>query len=113
MWLIQLPALQASVRFSSIVIFGAVPTAGFWNNLPTSALDPELTQEVLKVIQRLSRENRTMIVVTHKIPFAREVSDQIIFMDDGVIAEQGTPAQVIDNPSRERTRAFLENLRSF
>ena len=54
-----------------------------------------------------------MIVVTHEIPFAREVSDQIIFMDDGVIAEQGTPAQVIDNPSRERTRAFLENLRSF
>ncbi len=76
---------------------------------PTSALDPELTGEVLKVIKELADQHTTMIIVTHEIGFAREVSDEIIFMDGGVIAEQGTPSQVIDNPTNERTRQFLAN----
>ena len=76
---------------------------------PTSALDPELTGEVLKVIKELASQHTTMIIVTHEIGFAREVSDEIIFMDGGVIAEQGTPEQVIDNPSNERTKQFLAN----
>ena len=76
---------------------------------PTSALDPELTGEVLKVIKELANHHTTMIIVTHEIGFAREVSDEIIFMDGGVIAEQGTPAQVIDNPTNERTKQFLSN----
>ncbi|MBE5911833.1 amino acid ABC transporter ATP-binding protein [Pseudobutyrivibrio sp.] len=76
---------------------------------PTSALDPELTGEVLKVIKELAQQHTTMIIVTHEIGFAHDVSDEIIFMDGGVIAEQGTPAQVIDNPKNERTRQFLAN----
>lgn len=76
---------------------------------PTSALDPELTGEVLKVIKELADQHTTMIIVTHEIGFAREVSDEIIFMDGGVIAEQGAPSQVIDNPTNERTRQFLAN----
>ena len=76
---------------------------------PTSALDPELTGEVLKVIKELASQHTTMIIVTHEIGFAREVSDEIIFMDGGVIAEQGSPAQVIDNPTNERTKQFLAN----
>ncbi|SHI33840.1 amino acid ABC transporter ATP-binding protein [Pseudobutyrivibrio xylanivorans] len=76
---------------------------------PTSALDPELTGEVLKVIKELAEQHTTMIIVTHEIGFARDVSDKIIFMDDGVIADEGTPDQVIDNPSNERTRQFLAN----
>mgnify|MGYP000844588367 CR=1 FL=1 len=74
---------------------------------PTSALDPELTGEVLRVIRDLALEDRTMIVVTHEIGFAREVSDRIIFMDDGFIVEEGSPEQVITNPQQERTRNFL------
>lgn len=74
---------------------------------PTSALDPELTGEVLKVIRGLAEHKTTMIIVTHEMAFARDVADQIIFMDDGVIVEQGTPAQVIDHPQEERTRQFL------
>ena len=76
---------------------------------PTSALDPELTGEVLKVIKELASQHTTMVIVTHEIGFARDVSDEIIFMDGGVIAEQGTPEQVIDNPTNERTRQFLSN----
>lgn len=76
---------------------------------PTSALDPELTGEVLKVIKELAMQKTTMIIVTHEIGFARDVSDEIIFMDGGVIAEQGTPEQVIDNPTNERTKQFLAN----
>ena len=76
---------------------------------PTSALDPELTGEVLKVIKELANQHTTMIIVTHEIGFAKEVSDEIIFMDGGVIAEQGIPEQVIDNPSNERTKQFLAN----
>lgn len=76
---------------------------------PTSALDPELTGEVLKVIRSLAEENTTMIIVTHEMTFARDVSDQVIFMDGGVIVEQGDPRQVIDNPMQERTQQFLRN----
>ena len=74
---------------------------------PTSALDPELTGEVLKVIKELKSADCTMIIVTHEIKFAHDVSDKIIFMADGLIEEEGTPAQVIDSPKSERTIAFL------
>ncbi len=74
---------------------------------PTSALDPELTGEVLKVIKELADKNTTMIIVTHEMSFARDVSDQVIFMDDGRILEQGTPADVFENPKEERTKQFL------
>ena len=74
---------------------------------PTSALDPELTGEILKVIRSLAAKNTTMIIVTHEIEFAKNVADRIIFMDEGVIAEDGTPEEVIDNPKNERTRLFL------
>lgn len=74
---------------------------------PTSALDPELTGEILKVIKDLASKNTTMIIVTHEIEFAKNVADRIIFMDNGVIAEEGTPDEVINNPKNERTRLFL------
>lgn len=74
---------------------------------PTSALDPELTGEVLNVIRSLKTSDSTMIVVTHEIEFARDVADKIIFMADGVIAEEGTPEQVINNPQNPKTQAFL------
>ncbi len=74
---------------------------------PTSALDPELTGEVLKVIRGLAEKRTTMIIVTHEMAFARDVADRLIFMDGGVIVEQGDPRQVIDHPREERTRRFL------
>ncbi len=74
---------------------------------PTSALDPELTQEVLKVIRSLADQHMTMVIVTHEMSFARDVSDRIVFMADGVIVEEGSPEQLIGNPQHERTRAFL------
>lgn len=74
---------------------------------PTSALDPELTGEVLKVIKELADQNTTMIIVTHEMAFARDVANQVIFMDDGYILEQGDPKQVFENPREERTRQFL------
>ncbi len=74
---------------------------------PTSALDPELTGEILKVIRDLAQEHMTMVIVTHEMSFARDVADHIIFMDDGVIIEQGSPEQVINNPQNERTKMFL------
>ena len=77
---------------------------------PTSALDPELTGEVLKVIRSLADQKTTMIIVTHEMAFARDVADQVIFMDGGVIVEQGDPRQVIDNPREERTRQFLSRV---
>ena len=76
---------------------------------PTSALDPELTGEVLKVIQELAAQKTTMIIVTHEMNFAKEVSDQILFMDNGIILEKGTPAQIFDNPQEERTKQFLRS----
>ena len=74
---------------------------------PTSALDPELTGEVLKVIRQLADEKMTMVVVTHEMPFAKAVSNRVIFMDGGVIVEQGDPLEVFDNPKEERTKQFL------
>lgn len=77
---------------------------------PTSALDPELTSEVLRVIKGLAAEQMTMVVVTHEMNFAREVADRVVFMDGGVIVEQGPAEQVIGNPREERTRAFLSRV---
>ena len=74
---------------------------------PTSALDPELTGEVLKVIRQLADEKMTMVVVTHEMPFAKAVSNRVIFMASGVIVEQGDPLEVFDNPKEERTKQFL------
>ncbi len=74
---------------------------------PTSALDPELTGEVLRVIRELADRRTTMIIVTHEMAFARDVANQVIFMDDGRILEQGDPRQIFENPSKERTRQFL------
>ena len=76
---------------------------------PTSALDPELTGEVLKVIKSLKNEDSTMIVVTHEMNFARDVSDKVIFMDGGVIAEEGTPDEVFLHPKNQRTKEFLQS----
>ena len=74
---------------------------------PTSALDPELTQGILKIIRELAEENMTMVIVTHEMAFARDVADRIIFMDGGVIVEEGTAEQLIGNPQNERTKEFL------
>ncbi len=76
---------------------------------PTSALDPELTGEVLAVIRQLAEEKMTMVIVTHEMPFARAVSDRVIFMDGGIIVEQGAPEEVFGNTQQERTRKFLRN----
>jgi polar amino acid transport system ATP-binding protein len=77
---------------------------------PTSALDPELVGEVLEVMRTLAREGMTMIVVTHEMGFAREVGDSVVFMDAGVVVEQGPPAEVLDAPREARTRAFLSRV---
>src|SRR5699024_687447 len=78
---------------------------------PTSSLDPELVGEVLAVMKQLALEGMTMVVVTHEMGFAREVGDRVIFMDGGVIVEEGDPVQVFDNPRHTRTRAFLDRVR--
>ena len=75
---------------------------------PTSALDPELTGEVLRVIRELAERKTTMVIVTHEMSFARQVSDNVLFMDEGVVVEYGSPEQVIGNPKEERTKQFLE-----
>ena len=75
---------------------------------PTSALDPELTGEVLKVIRGLAEQHTTMIIVTHEMSFARDVADQVLFMDGGLVVEEGTPEEVFGNPQQARTRQFLE-----
>lgn len=77
---------------------------------PTSALDPELTGEILKVIRELAKTNMTMVIVTHEMNFAKEVSDYIVFMDQGVIAEQGEAQELINNPKTERLQAFLSKI---
>lgn len=77
---------------------------------PTSALDPELVGDVLDVMRELAKSGMTMIVVTHEIGFAREVADRVVFMDQGVVVEMGTPSQVLDNPQEARTRAFLRSV---
>lgn len=75
---------------------------------PTSALDPEMVGEVLKTMQDLAKSGLTMIIVTHEMEFAKEVSDRVIFMDKGVIAEEGTPEQIFEHPQQERTKVFLQ-----
>jgi polar amino acid transport system ATP-binding protein len=77
---------------------------------PTSALDPELVGEVLDVMKQLANDGMTMIVVTHEMGFAREVADQLVFMDDGVVVETGNPREVLANPQHERTKAFLSKV---
>ncbi len=77
---------------------------------PTSALDPEMVGEVLDVIKSLASEGMTMVVVTHEMGFAKEVSDRVLFMDEGVIAESGTPAEIFDNPQHPRTKEFLSKV---
>ncbi len=77
---------------------------------PTSALDPEMVGEVLELMKQLANEGMTMVVVTHEMGFAREVADRVIFMCDGVIAEQGTPTDIFENPQNPRTKQFLESI---
>ena len=78
---------------------------------PTSSLDPELVTGILDVLRKLAREHRrTMLIVTHEMRFAQEVADRVLFMDEGVIIEEGTPEKIFSNPSQERTKRFLEQL---
>ncbi|TAH63755.1 MAG: amino acid ABC transporter ATP-binding protein [Gottschalkiaceae bacterium] len=77
---------------------------------PTSALDPEMVGEVLKVMKELAETGLTMLIVTHEMGFAKEVSDRVVFMDNGVIAEEGTPEQIFNNPTQERTKEFLQRI---
>ena len=77
---------------------------------PTSAIDPEITAGILKLLRELANEKMTMVIVTHEIDFARNVADRVIFMDGGVIVEEGKPQDVIDNPKSERTKAFLQKM---
>lgn len=77
---------------------------------PTCALDPERVGEILHLMKRLASENQSMIIVTHEIPFAREVADRVIFIDEGRIIESGPPSQVLDNPKDPRTRQFLNQV---
>ena len=77
---------------------------------PTSALDPEMVAEVLTVMKDLANEGLTMIVVTHEMGFAKDVADQVVFMDQGVIVEQGSPEEIFNNPKQERTKAFLSRI---
>ncbi|MGN1389341.1 MAG: amino acid ABC transporter ATP-binding protein, partial [Bulleidia sp.] len=79
---------------------------------PTSALDPELTGEVLRVIRSLADAHTTMIIVTHEMKFAHDVADHVIFMDKGIIMEEGTPEEVFDHPQQERTKQFLSGYNS-
>ncbi|ERK57200.1 arginine ABC transporter, ATP-binding protein ArtM [Gemella bergeri ATCC 700627] len=77
---------------------------------PTSALDPEMVKEVLDVIKELSEEGLTMVIVTHEMNFAKEVADKIIFMDDGIVLEEGTPSEIFDNPKQDRTKEFFSKI---
>jgi len=93
-------------RVSIVRALATEPQILFFDE-PTSALDPELTGEVLKVIRKLAEEHMTMVIVTHEMAFARAVADRVIFMDGGVIVEQGAPEDVLGNPREERTKQFL------
>jgi len=95
-------------RVSIVRALATKPEILFFDE-PTSALDPELTGEVLRVIRSLAEEDMTMVVVTHEMAFARAVSDRVIFMDGGIIVEQGNPDKVLANPDEERTKQFLRN----
>ena len=78
---------------------------------PTSALDPQMVGEVLQVMENLAKEGLTMLIVTHEMAFARDVSDRVIFMADGIIEEEGTPEEVFGSPKSEKTREFLSRFR--
>lgn len=80
---------------------------------PTSALDPTMIREVLSVIRRLAKEGMTMAIVTHEMDFARDVSNRVLYLDEGLIYEEGTPEQIFDNPHKEKTRAFINRIRSY
>ncbi|MGR9085895.1 MAG: amino acid ABC transporter ATP-binding protein, partial [Gammaproteobacteria bacterium] len=80
---------------------------------PTSALDPTMVREVLSVIRRLAKEGMTMAIVTHEMDFARDVSNRVLFMDEGIIYEEGPPEQIFENPQKEKTRAFINRIRSY
>jgi polar amino acid transport system ATP-binding protein len=80
---------------------------------PTSALDPTMVSEVLSVIRRLAKEGMTMAIVTHEMDFARDVANRVLYMDDGLIYEEGTPQQIFETPQKEKTRAFINRVRSF
>jgi polar amino acid transport system ATP-binding protein len=80
---------------------------------PTSSLDPTMVSEVLSVIRRLAKEGMTMVIVTHEMDFARDVSNRVFYMDEGLIYEEGTPEQIFSHPSKPRTRAFINRIRSF
>ena len=77
---------------------------------PTSALDPEMVKEVLDVIKELSEEGLTMVIVTHEMNFAKEVADKVIFMEGGVVLEEGTPTEIFENPKEERTKEFFSKI---
>jgi polar amino acid transport system ATP-binding protein len=77
---------------------------------PTSALDPEMVGEVLDLMKEVANEGMTMVIVTHEMGFAREVSDRVLFMDDGIIAEEGTPEEIFSNPKNKRTKEFLDKV---
>ena len=77
---------------------------------PTSALDPEMVGEVLNVMKDLARNGMTMVIVTHEMGFAREVADRVLFIEEGIVLEQGTPADLFGNPQHERTRSFLSKV---
>ncbi|MBQ7836353.1 MAG: amino acid ABC transporter ATP-binding protein [Clostridia bacterium] len=97
-------------RVSIVRAMALEPSILFFDE-PTSALDPELTGEVLKVIRELAEEKMTMVIVTHEMDFAREVSDKIIFMDQGIIAESGSADDLINNPKTDRLKAFLSKVK--
>ncbi len=80
---------------------------------PTSALDPEMVGEVLKVMKKLAESGLTMLIVTHEMEFAKDVADRVIFMDKGLIVEEGSPEEIFNNPNNERTKAFLNVLKSY
>jgi polar amino acid transport system ATP-binding protein len=80
---------------------------------PTSALDPTMVSEVLSVIRRLAKDGMTMAIVTHEMDFARDVANRVLYMDEGIIYEEGTPEQIFENPQKEKTRAFINRIRSF
>ena len=96
-------------RVSIVRALALSPKVLFFDE-PTSALDPELTGEILKVIRGLAAERMTMVIVTHEMTFARDVADHVIFMDEGIVVEEGPPEAVINNPRNERTKAFLSRL---
>ena len=104
----NIPAIFGEQQRVSIARALALSPEMLFFDEPTSALDPELTGEILKVIRGLADEDMTMVIVTHEMAFAKQVSDRVIFMDGGVIIENGTPEEVFEQSDNERTRQFLQ-----